>query len=1094
MSTDQREKPKEEVQAKTALIKDAKLQELKQALSNEHQKSKLQRFNYSNSQEDIRINDSPQFSPLNIKGENIQIEMRLDQPDLYTNTSAEESSNIKQLNSREVKVNSDQKDSHSEKENQKNFAEIRTKNPLSSSSKENKNLDFYNRTFEKELNSTEKRQTCSNKELLEEDEKIEDTPHRYEVHDKLNMVVDRRKEFSSPSKLSNSLWIEIEQSIKKIEAKLNETISHSDLVNLTKEWNTFVNAGGRITIEMWKIYNSIQEKFNKPLVLYKENDEINAYKLSASGKLYSKLQKALFNQRLTNPSKQISKLFDHWLIQRGEKEGIKPFFEIAVKNPYNNKSEVYWIPNAKQRTWSPYPGKEQQFYYGPRSAGTMITSFLTTKIKLDQDNFMLYKDIETKLIEKYPRIKRNNNQPLFRVFYKLNFPNEVIDEAIKLVFWKYVNSRPKSYIEKFSLKISELMQYCEENKIVSRKNIQQFAIFAPSIASRDNIISELDKSIDERLNSEKNNIKSTEVEFKSIKLNKKIFISSRPIAKDMLTTLQKIEANFGLNDLTSLYKPPKDLIIAYKRYKNKLLIQAESENDKALESFLLDGIGLSTKSDIRKGVYWLGKIKYPSKGRHKNEWYRFSSFISSSCERKIANHDNWFPSKHAGGKKTVRRRIYIEINPEKLRYFKIKLLNNVIALANHSSHRKWVSQSRADARRNRNPENASKRIEQSIIWWNGFRTKLIIDSENYQNQALLHVANIRKSAIRCLADMFENDKITNIEFNKISEKVEENSERIELTDCIKGKKLILNDIFPIEENTRNRSLIDVFHEDYGANIAFKSQLVFFSRYNPIQSPLVRYLGLEPEEISNSTVELHWSDRRGYPSTGMSMADTFAPDIVIRNHLDQIIAVIQLKGYSQTKASVQPNSSIFQILELMKYYKNPQIKTALVSVKQIENYILYEWLVPDLEEAIEVKQNGGKKEKFWELGGGYEKHPELDPLIPRNLRKREFLEKIYEEVSDTKTIYNVNNLFDQIRENILTSEINFYQFIGHKKVNAIAKCVIQNYLDSMREKLQMVVNQVNKSDRVNSCVRFRYYWSKEVVLDYYEKLKEFLEQP
>ncbi|GAH10091.1 unnamed protein product, partial [marine sediment metagenome] len=94
---------------------------------------------------------------------------------------------------------------------------------------------------------------------------------------------------------------------------------------------------------------------------------------------------------------------------------------------------------------------------------------------------------------------------------------------------------------------------------------------------------------------------------------------------------------------------------------------------------------------------------------------------------------------------------------------------------------------------------------------------------------------------------------------------------------------------------------------------FKAQLDFFNKYNPSQSPLVEFLGLEKDEIRNCKIELQRSGRRGYPNTGIGMTDTFAPDIVVRNRTDEIIAIIQLKGYSQTRTSIQPNGSIFQFL-------------------------------------------------------------------------------------------------------------------------------------------------------------------------------------
>ncbi|GAH10095.1 unnamed protein product [marine sediment metagenome] len=61
------------------------------------------------------------------------------------------------------------------------------------------------------------------------------------------------------------------------------------------------------------------------------------------------------------------------------------------------------------------------------------------------------------------------------------------------------------------------------------------------------------------------------------------------------------------------------------------------------------------------------------------------------------------------------------------------------------------------------------------------------------------------------------------------------------------------------------------------------------------------------------------------------------------------------------------------------------------------------------------------EEFNELGGGFERHPELDPLIPRNLRKRILLDEIYEKVIESDIVIDVSHKFNSIIGLILTSE-------------------------------------------------------------------------
>ncbi|MFX0173130.1 MAG: hypothetical protein ACFE9L_14630 [Candidatus Hodarchaeota archaeon] len=176
------------------------------------------------------------------------------------------------------------------------------------------------------------------------------------------------------------------------------------------------------------------------------------------------------------------------------------------------------------------------------------------------------------------------------------------------------------------------------------------------------------------------------------------------------------------------------------------------------------------------------------KHKRKNEWYRFTDFISSSCERKIENQEKWYASKHAGGGKTVRRRIVVEIDITAFKMLKGELIENARMLANDSSHRKWVNQSRADARGNKYPDVALKRAEERILWWNDFCTLIPIGSKSYQKQALLYIMNSEKSAIKCLVRALIKQKFTNIEFLKIVNSIDVNSPVKKVVDTKTGKK------------------------------------------------------------------------------------------------------------------------------------------------------------------------------------------------------------------------------------------------------------------------------------------------------------------
>jgi hypothetical protein len=46
---------------------------------------------------------------------------------------------------------------------------------------------------------------------------------------------------------------------------------------------------------------------------------------------------------------------------------------------------------------------------------------------------------------------------------------------------------------------------------------------------------------------------------------------------------------------------------------------------------------------------------------------------------------------------------------------------------------------------------------------------------------------------------------------------------------------------------------------------------------------------------------------------------------------------------------------------------------------------------------------------------------------------------------------------------------------------------------MKQKLQLIVNQIENQDGIESYGQFKYHWEKEVMLDYYERIKRYFER-
>ncbi|MFX0173131.1 MAG: hypothetical protein ACFE9L_14635 [Candidatus Hodarchaeota archaeon] len=185
----------------------------------------------------------------------------------------------------------------------------------------------------------------------------------------------------------------------------------------------------------------------------------------------------------------------------------------------------------------------------------MVTKFLTTKMSLAHENFDAYLKIEEKLREKFPklgvqtgRMYFKGQKVLFRTFYKLNYPKDVNDEAIKLLFWKYVDTHTENYIQKYIKSIYGLFTYCKSNNIPLRKDITQMKIFLPDpeIIKRklEKKLGKIQYNQDESTYFSKKNFNQSNNDIKRIITAKNVHINSRPLVYSLLTTIQKIGHNF----------------------------------------------------------------------------------------------------------------------------------------------------------------------------------------------------------------------------------------------------------------------------------------------------------------------------------------------------------------------------------------------------------------------------------------------------------------------------------------------------------------------------------------------------------------------
>lgn len=176
--------------------------------------------------------------------------------------------------------------------------------------------------------------------------KIEDTVKETQIENGLDPILPREE--ANKNRKQNKT----DRQLIKNTLKIGQKALHSRskyLKSFVNSWNYIINLGGEANREMWKLYNEIQIKYNAPLqyVHYKNSPAHLRLKqdIVKVQQFHEKTLKKYPNLKLTT-------LMTEWLKFQDKIKGKNPLIEIKIINPLNEKDEVWYIRNKKNK-WNP---------------------------------------------------------------------------------------------------------------------------------------------------------------------------------------------------------------------------------------------------------------------------------------------------------------------------------------------------------------------------------------------------------------------------------------------------------------------------------------------------------------------------------------------------------------------------------------------------------------------------------------------------------------------------------------------------------------------------------------------------------------------
>ncbi|MFX0049733.1 MAG: hypothetical protein ACFFAJ_12765 [Candidatus Hodarchaeota archaeon] len=583
--------------------------------------------------------------------------------------------------------------------------------------------------------------------------------------------------------------------------------------------------------------------------------------------------------------------------------------------------------------------------------------------------------------------------------------------------------------------------------------------------------------------------------------------TKRYILENQIKAIKKLEIFLDTIEDNTNFVHPKypGQIIKYNREFNTIII--ESSDDRTLRELLVK-TGIFQKRDIHieSGNWRSRTINFPhnqgSDGKRTiNFFYNWSFFIQTRHELFI--NDSWKSAGRSGNLKACKRRILIEINYKLFEKYK----ENVLKIAQEIARiniRKWKNNWRKELNRGKisfNDFNSREKFWKGISNFSNEKKSLF---KRHQEYLMKH--NLKSLDEVLIRSLMNRKKLTNYNIMRVANRInnqksiyvsKENCEKLKVTDILDAEIL---------ENARKYGMELNSESDYkakGAASFFKCQIDFFQHYNPQKSPLLLFLGIKRDLIPKCEVEIDWGNLNDYLESNFDVTDFFAPDVVIRNkENNKILAIIQLKGKSQFESISGGGSSFIQMIELKKVEFETEIIVAFVHIKikpPIRNnngLVVYEWLSSKVKPCEDF--SGSFKRINLRLNNLREimlREPELDPIIPKNLCRRDFLSRIYSKILNPQYSYSKRDFkrdIDICKEKTLISQKRFSIFVKSlNEIRNLNKKKVSTYFEKIKTEFWPIIEKIGKNNELESPRAFYYEWEKGIYRNFIINLRKYL---
>ncbi|MHA2176157.1 MAG: hypothetical protein ACXABI_15120 [Candidatus Hodarchaeales archaeon] len=453
--------------------------------------------------------------------------------------------------------------------------------------------------------------------------------------------------------------------------------------------------------------------------------------------------------------------------------------------------------------------------------------------------------------------------------------------------------------------------------------------------------------------------------------------------------------------------------------------------------------------------------------------------ILKEIEEESTKQIDWVTvNRRKGWTETGQQRLNIEIKMDKLTPYYTQLQLHAHQLAQDTeATRVYLSNMKTE------------KVEAATEFWlkQGYLPRLAYPTtQHLTHQRTWPVTHARVDGQTVFCELIKTDFLDN---NRLGQQVKSWREtyqtQVESSTIpleVNGNKLTIENIIPpeilanpkllTEEYRRND--INSLHENMGGTELFKMVL------DREKQVLADYLNLDRKVLKTCNISYDWGRVRdrteaiAVDKQGREFRWTFGPDIVVEDPTGNPITVIQLKGLSQRSHELRATSSVFQMVELMKYHVEHQVPVAMINLKRSKEGLEYEWMV--------LGRNNEESPQWMKELVDPEKG--LDPILPRNARSREFVQNVYNDFISNNGEINFVKAKDKLQNLVTESQRNFQKYLRVYKAES-------KYLDAS-DYWENIVNRIieEKEQYSKSIIFNQFYqkWKSIIVADYKNRLQ------